>query len=82
MANEARLASEPAAPHAAGPVAPAGGRRVWLAAIVALAVSGIVGLSWQRYVTLERELTETALARHAAVGSLAASTLEIVTMAL
>lgn len=71
------MASEPVAPHAADPVAPAGGRRVWLAAILALAVLGIVGLSWHRYVTLERELTETALARHAAVGSLTASTLAV-----
>ena len=77
MANEARLAPEPVAPHAAGPVAPASGRRLWLAAIVALALFGIAGLSWQRYVTLERELTATALARHAAVGSLAASTLAV-----
>ncbi len=71
------MASEPVAPHAAGAVAPANGRRVWFAAILAFAVLGIVGLSWHRYVTLERELTETALARHAAVGSLAASTLAV-----
>ena len=46
MANEAQFASEPVAPHAAGPVAPAGGRRVWLAAILAIVVLGIAGLSW------------------------------------
>ncbi|MEX2240773.1 MAG: ATP-binding protein [Burkholderiales bacterium] len=71
------MASEPVAPHAAGRTAPVGSLRVWLAASLALAVLGIVGLSWHRYVTLERELTGTALARQAAIGSLAASTLAV-----
>ena len=77
MAHEARIASEAVAPHAAGRIAPVGGLRAWLAAILALAVLGIVGLSWHRYVTLERELTAAALARRAAIGSLAASTLAV-----
>jgi len=71
------MASEPAKLQAAGPIALAGGLRGWLAAILAAAVLGIVALSWHRYVTLERELTETALARQAAIGSLAASTLAV-----
>jgi hypothetical protein len=71
------MASEPVAPHAAGPVAPASRRRFWLAAILAAAVLGVAGSSWHHYITLEREFTETALARQAAVGSLAASTLAV-----
>jgi PAS domain S-box-containing protein len=58
------MASEPVAPHAAGPVAPPGGRRAWLAAILAVAVLGIVGLSWHRYVTLERELAARDVLLH------------------
>jgi len=77
MAHEARIASEAVAPHAAGRIAPVGGLRAWLAASLALAVLGIVGLSWHHYVTLERELTAAALARRAAIGSLAASTLAV-----
>jgi signal transduction histidine kinase len=75
MANEARIASEPVAPHAAAPVAPVGGRRVWLAAILTVTVLGIAGLSWHRYVTLERELTEAALARRVSHSALAATIL-------
>jgi signal transduction histidine kinase len=69
------MALHPAAPHAAAPVASR--RRLWLAAILGAVVLGFVVSSWHRYVTLERELTETALARHAAVGALAASTLAV-----
>jgi signal transduction histidine kinase len=42
------MALEPAKPQAAGPIAPAGGLRGWLAAILAAAVLGIVGLSWRQ----------------------------------
>ncbi|MGH8707817.1 MAG: sensor histidine kinase [Burkholderiales bacterium] len=58
-------------------LAAAGSRRVWLAAILVAAVVGIVGSSWHRYVTLERELTAAVIARRAALGSLAASTLAV-----
>jgi signal transduction histidine kinase len=54
-----------------------GSRSAWFAAILTAAVLTIVGLSWHRHVALERELTEAALARHAAIGSLAASTLAV-----
>jgi signal transduction histidine kinase len=77
MAHEPQTASPPAAPQAAGAVASPGSRRAWFAAILTVAVLAIPGLSWHRYVALERELTEAALARHAAVGSLAASTLAV-----
>ncbi len=71
------MALHSAAPHAAAPDASPGRRRWWLAAILGAVVLGFVVSSWHRYVTLERELTETALARHAAVGALAASTLAV-----
>ena len=75
MAHEAQIASEPVAPHAGGPSAPASGRRVWLAAILAVAVLGIAGISWNRYITLERELTDAALARRVSLAALAATIL-------
>ena len=61
--------------HAAGPIAPVNGRRVWLAAIVAVTVLAIAGISANRYATLERELTDTALARRASLAALAATIL-------
>jgi signal transduction histidine kinase len=77
MAHEPRTVSPPIAPQASGAVASPGSRRAWFAAILTVAVLAIIGLSWHRYVALERELTEAALARHAAIGSLAASTLAV-----
>jgi signal transduction histidine kinase len=77
MPQEPQIASQPVAPHVAAPVARASRRRFWLAAILAAAVLGLVGSSWHHYVTLEREFTEAALARRAAIGSLAASTLAV-----
>ncbi|MEX0745027.1 MAG: ATP-binding protein [Phycisphaeraceae bacterium] len=71
------MAPPAVAPHVAAPVASSSRRRLWLAATLAAAVLGLAGSAWHHYVTLERELTETALARHAAVGSLAAGTLAV-----
>jgi hypothetical protein len=71
------MASPPISPQSAGPVTAPGSRSAWFAAILTAAVLMIVGLSWHRHVALERELTEAALARHAAIGALAASTLSV-----
>ena len=69
------MALHPAAPHAAAAVARVNGRRYWLAAILGAAVLAIAGTSAHRYFTLERELTDTALARQAALAALAATIL-------
>jgi len=53
----------------------ANGNRLRLAAVLTVAVLAIAGVSAHRYVTLERELTEAALARRAALAALAATTL-------
>ena len=69
------MTSAPIAPHTAGLIAPVGSGRAWLAAILVAAVFGIAGLSWHRHVTLERELTEAALARRVSLAALAATIL-------
>ena len=69
------MASEPVAPHVGGPGAPASGRRAWLAAMLAAAVLAIAGISAHRYVTLEHELTDAALARRVSLSALAATIL-------
>jgi signal transduction histidine kinase len=70
------MVSQPAAPYAAGPpIARVSRRRFWLAAFLAAAVLAIAGVSAHRYVALERELTDTALAREASLAALAATIL-------
>ncbi len=51
------------------------GGRAWLAALLAAALVAIGWISVERYLSLKRELTDAALARRAAVASLAAAAL-------
>jgi signal transduction histidine kinase len=64
-----------AATYAAGLRAAVNGGRGWLAVVLMVAALAICALSVNRYVTLERELTDSALARRAVIGSLAATAL-------
>ena len=50
-------------------------RRGLLIAVLAIALVAIGGVSWHRYVTLEREFTDAALARRAALAAFSAATL-------
>ncbi|MEW6689032.1 MAG: ATP-binding protein [Pseudomonadota bacterium] len=49
--------------------------RGWLLALITVALGAIGAISVNRYLMLERELTESALARRAAIGALAATAL-------
>ena len=69
------MSSDAASTYAIALQVAANGKRGWLVAVLGIAVLAIAGVSTHRYITIERELTETALARRTSIAVLGATIL-------